>query len=555
MDADTAAESFGLYGAYTGYGQEFKQGFLFPQAMTKDEPVKLLELVGRSGVIYSDLVNNIGEFTCGVFNKSAQNVGKTFTVELIIWDPNDANAEPEVIATTQYTFKGYIVAVSSQDTNGNTGIATLTGGGTYHSGAKVTVTAPAVGGYTFLGWYKGSYAGENKLADTEEYTFNVSEDVELIAVYQPSTTGKLHVIGNTYTVNGGPLQTSKNDFDIPVGDIVALVYTGTDFLYWVNISDNIVSTSATYNFTMVGETTIRLITSRNEETQDSVYAVFLNAYSQVQSEGRVIDAEGAEILFPKNNPSKIGATFVKWVFEGTEDEATPETIAAKASSAAPVVKIVPFYTFSEEDVYMLTVKYRSGGTTADVTDYTGIQIEAGATKTIKVSDILEKVEGLNADDFSFWTLDGTNAASFADQYMVIATKGKTITLTAVFGEQKTPEPIVEILQVSTTMNGERYRVSPMMMYEVPAGYTVHESGFVRSTSGDFTEETLVIGAPNTKKIISSFVSSSAVYIVNVNSSTPDKVLYYKAFIIYERDGELFTLYSSMISGSWNSFSN
>ena len=553
MDANTAAESFGLFGKYSGYGTNYAEGFLFPQALTANEPVMLLELANLSGVTYNDMVKNIGEFICGVFNKSDDNLGKTFTVELVIWNP----ADPEmkyVISTTTYTFrKMYTLTLTSQDTDGNMNIAMLTGGGQFESGTEVTVTAPNdVAGFTFDGWYKDSYDPENKVAGTYAYTFTIEADTALVAVYKNNLSmGLLHVKGSTYKVNDGELQTSNNDFDIPIGDKVTLVYTGEDFLYWVNISDNIVSTSPTYNFTMVDETTLRLITSRNMEQNASAYAVFLNAYSQVQSEGRVTDAQGAEELFPKNNPSKIGVTFEKWVFEGTDEEATPDSIAARIAVPAPVVKIVPKYKAPEE-TYTLTVKYRNNGTEGDVEGYTELAIVSGKTKTITLSTIIDKVSGLDAESFSYWTLDGTTPVSFdKTEYMVVATKGKTITLTAVFGEEKEPEPIVRIEQMTATMNGEKYRVSTMMRYEVPEGYIVHESGFVRSTSGEFTDETLVIGAENTKKHISNFTVQSAVYVLNINFTDPGKVVYYKAYIIYEKDGQLFTQYSAMESGSYN----
>ena len=556
MDANTAAESFGLYGAYSGYGQDFAQGFLFPQALTANEPVMLLALANLEGVTYNDVVNNIGEFTCGIWNESAANVGKTFTVELVIWDPADPDTK-YVIATTQYTFKAICtVTLTSQDTDGNQNIAMLTGGGAFESGTEITVTAPNdVAGYTFDGWYNGSYATGNKVTGTYSYTFTVTEDVNLVAVYKNNQTmGMLHVTGSTYTVNGGELQTSNNDFDIPVADRVSVVYTGEDFLYWVNKSNNIVSTSPTYHFTMVGETWIRLITSRNAEQNASVYVVFLNAYSQTQSEGRVRDAIDADELFPKTNPSKIGVEFEKWVFEGTDEEATPDSIAAKAAVPAPVVKVVPKYK-ETEDTYTLTVRFKNGGTAADV-DGMHFTVTAGQTKIIRLSSILAAVEGLTAEDFSFWTLDGTTPVSFKrTEYTVIATKDQTITLTAVFGEEVTPEPIVRIEQMTATMNGEKYRVSTMMRYEVPKGYTVHESGFVRSTSGTFTEDELVIGAPNTKKHISNFTSQDAIYVLNINFSNPDKVVYYRAYVIYEKDGELFTLYSPMVSGSYNQLTN
>lgn len=105
--------------------------------------------------------------------------------------------------------------------------------------------------------------------------------------------------------------------------------------------------------------------------------------------------------------------------------------------------------------------------------------------------------------------------------------------------------------MTATMNGEKYRVSTMMRYEVPEGYTVHESGFVRSTSGTFTEDELEIGAPNTKKHISNFTGQDAIYVLNINFTDPGKVVYYKAYVIYEKDGELFTVYSQMVSGSYN----
>ena len=58
MDDDTAAESFGLYGEYDGYGQHFAQGFLFPNAMTADVPVQLLEMLDLTGVTYNDVVKH-----------------------------------------------------------------------------------------------------------------------------------------------------------------------------------------------------------------------------------------------------------------------------------------------------------------------------------------------------------------------------------------------------------------------------------------------------------------------------------------------------------------
>ena len=563
MDADTAAESFGLYGAYSGYGQDFAQGFLFPQALTANEPVNLLALAGVSGVTYNDVVNNIGEFTCGVWNESAENIGKTITVELIIWDPNNSEAEPAVIATTSYKFEGLTLELESQDTDGNTGVATLSGGGEdLVPGAEITVTAPAAGGFSFLGWYKDSYSAANLVSAEAEYTFTLTEDTKLIAVYQAVSTGMLHVKGNQYTVDDSALQTSSNDFDKPIGAKVTLTYTGEDFLYWVNFSGNIVSTSPTYNFVMVGETTIRLVTSRNLETQASVYVVFLNAYNQVLTAQRVMDAEGAEAAFPKSIPGKMGGTFEKWVFEGTTTEATPDSIAAKASATEDVVvKVVPLYTVSDEDVYTLNVKVRSGGTVTDVEGYTGLIYKAGKQKDIKVS-VIAGIVGLNPEDFSFWSLDGgETAVSFNKTLLtVVAAKGQTVDLVLVFGEEKAEEPAVAVTQMyaSQFVNDEgvtKYKVSATMRFYVPEGCTVQKSGFIVSTNEYYAShpDELVLGASNAKPHVSDIIGNEGIYSFNGNLSNPGKVVYLRAFISYtDPDGAVFTLYTEMYQGSYNS---
>lgn len=568
FDQDVPAKSIGFYGKYGENGEQ-ERAFLNPAPIAKGTTIPLIrtllpELLGDANADYLTLAfvaNTVKAFDCGIFNLSQENLnsGLKVTVSLESWTKGTEHTTDtaHVYASGEYkpATPICIVQTTSKDTRGNEVIATLTGGGQYPSGTTVTVKAPNdVTGYTFLGWYKGSYANENKVADMYEHSFDVTENVNLIAVYANNAAlGKLHVKGSTYTVNGGDEQTSSSDFDIPVGDKVTLAYSGDGFLYWVNASNNIVSTGSTYNFTMVGETTIKLITSTDQEDHPSVYVVFLNAYSQVLSEGSAIDKEGVETIIPSNTPSKIGATFEKWVFEGTEEKATIDAILAKAAKPAPVVKVVPFYTTSAEDVYTLTVKYKNGDTVDSVEGYTGLQIKAGMKKVIQLSSIVAAVEGLSADKFSYWSLDGTNAISYnKTQFTALATAGKDITLTAVFDGPKTPEPIVTILQMTASRNGEKYRVSTMMMYEVPEGCTVLESGFVRSTTeGEFTEEQLVIGAPNTKKHITRFTDPSAMYTLNLNFSSPSKVVYYRAYIIYEKNGELITQYSSMVSGSYS----
>ncbi len=552
FSSDLAAESFGLYGAYGSYDK----AFLFPTG-TGTAPIPLLATAGLSGVTYGDLLESVNPFTCGVFNLSGENVGETMNVKLVLSNPEDPS-ESYVLVEKEYVFGAptqlvgpYTVALTSTDTNGHTGIANLTGGGRFMNGEQITVTAPSVEGYRFIGWYRESYSSDGPISDNPSYTFTVGEDVSLVAVYDVvAVKGLLHVKGNAYKVNDGELQTSHNDFDIEIGASTVLSYTGEDFLYWVNISGNIVSTSPTYNFTMVNETTLKLISSRNDETSPSVYVVFKNAFEQTLNEGRVIDLFDAEALFPKTNPSKMTLVFDKWVFEDTGDEATADSIAARADASAPVVIVVPKYIESE-NTYTVIVKTRSGGTDTVVEDL-AVEVPISSSKSIKLSDIVS-VTGLSADNFSCWMLNDLGIVSYDPaQYTVTGKAGDTVTLTAVFDGKADPEPTIAITQFYSSMNGEKYRISAVLSYYLPEGYTAHKSGFVRSTSGSFAEADLVIGAENTKTHETPFTTFSAIYNLGLNTKDAEKTFYFRAYVIYEYGGEIITLYSPMVVGSYSS---
>ena len=101
LNRDVKAESFGLYGAYNGYGQELKVGFLFPTDLKEGDTVNLLSMAGYSGstgVTYNDIVNVIQSFTCGVWNTSTDNIGKTIKVGLFHVGVVDDNGIVKVTA-------------------------------------------------------------------------------------------------------------------------------------------------------------------------------------------------------------------------------------------------------------------------------------------------------------------------------------------------------------------------------------------------------------------------------------------------------------------------
>jgi len=89
-----------------------------------------------------------------------------------------------------FTLKTFEVTVTAEPEEGGV----VDGGGTYDCGSEVTVVATAADCYDFDGWF----VGETLVSEDAEYTFTVTEDVDLVAVF----TIKTYVVTSTAGENG-----------------------------------------------------------------------------------------------------------------------------------------------------------------------------------------------------------------------------------------------------------------------------------------------------------------------------------------------------------------
>ncbi len=580
------AGSFGLYGAYGA----FDVAFVSPIGVEADQEVNLIATLLQDTLSYRTVKNGISPFTCGVYNLDEANIGKTMTVELVIWKDGE---EELVIATQDYTFGDptevhydSVVTLTSRTMADPTSVVTIPAPegvdlGKVPYGTQLTVVAPEVDNYTFVGWYKlvdGELSGET-LCENAEYTFVVTEDIDLVAVYEAVTgTGKLHVYGDNYVVFDGfnsisnedvPVQESGlSDFDVAIGTTNAYVeYLGEDFLYWVNISNNIVSTTAKYTFTMVGDTTLKLITTTDLETDPSVYVYIMNAYKQVQGQGRAASTSELTALFPKTNPTLMGGTFAGWTAkeangswtEVMEGEMTlaefAEAIMGHASEENVIVKITPNYTFNADDVYTLTVYYQNGEWEPVAIEELSGTYPANATKTIKVSDILKYVEGIDEAGFSYWMFNGV-IDSYDTKCSFKYPAGEAVELVAVFNVDTEPEATLSIAKMFATKDGDNHKISTMLRWFVPEDCTVHKVGFVYTTNSQYgTDAYLMLdsGISEVKTNNSGLTGKSGFFTLNLNAKTDaSKVVYIRAFIQYtDGEGNIQTIYTPIQSGSYN----
>ena len=434
----------------------------------------------------------------------------------------------------------FTVMVTSRTTGSDSPVANVAGGGsdiTYAVGIKVT--ASAISGYKFVGWFVNEYTGTPYSTDLT-CKVKPTDDWTMIAVYEPISGGvfALEVSASKFTVNGGATQRSYLLEKMPVGTQVTVVFKGSEnFLYWVNESGKVVSTSKTYTFSMGSATTLKAVYAEKEEHQAMV--VFISHTQQVISSKGYTDTQ--EIQFPEP-PIKMGATFVRWSM--TEAEIR----AAMATTTTGIIVVEPVYEFSAGS-YTVTVNYPNDETAT----YTAT---VGKITTVTAKSIDGKV-------FKCWK-NGDTVLGYTET-LKIAPRGD-LTLTAEYVDAGTTVdrlPVIALTEISASQQGAKYAVSFTATRSVPDGYTVTEQGILVNTNSRYgqsdaldamkldangakPDDTFILKATNT--------DATGVTVLNGTVSAADRTVYGRAYmILHDSSGAMVYVYSdTILSGSYNS---
>ena len=434
----------------------------------------------------------------------------------------------------------FTVMVTSRTTGSNSPVANVTGGGsdiTYAVGTKVT--ASAISGYNFVGWFVNEYTGTPYSTDLA-CEVKPTADCTMIAVYEPISGGvfALEVSASKFTVNGGATQRSYLLEKMPVGTQVTVVFKGSEnFLYWVNESGKVVSTSKTYAFSMGSATTLKAVYAEKEENQAMV--VFISHTQQVISSKSYTDTQ--EIQFPEP-PIKMGATFVRWSM--TEAEIR----AAMATTATGIIVVEPVYEFNAGS-YTVTVNYPNDET-------------ATYTATVgKITPVTAK--SIDGKVFKCWK-NGDTVLGYTET-LKIAPRGD-LTLTAEYVDAGTTVdrlPVIALTEISASQQGAKYAVSFTATRSVPDGYTVTEQGVLVSTDSRYGEagalDAMKLDADgdepdNTKSLKATNTDATGVTVLNGIVSAADRTVYGRAYMILrDSSGTMVYVYSdTILSGSYNS---
>lgn len=493
-------------------------------------------------------VNHIKE-ACGLSNLSLANCNIWIekTIENVVY-ANMAQAKD----LDRITYK---VSVTSRvdGTDGSDTVATLTGGGVYGFGEYVTVTAPQKAGFTFKGWYKnaGEVIDANKQSNKLEYSFIAESEVNLVAVYEANEDISLKVYGdgNAYSVNGTTQTSNTFTQSFKAGSSITVEYVGSgDFVYWKNESDNIVSVSKEYTFTLVSATSLTAVAISSDKgsqgSYNSALIEFVSDYGQIIQATTWKSNDSSDKVFPKA-PSKIGGTFEYWSIDGVK-KATPENILSAIDGRKTRITVSPVYK-DITTTYSVTIKYPSNLEKADV-----------VYRNQKLGDKLTvTADSIEGKEFAYWSGDaqGTTKLSYSPSYFIVVSKDTT--LYPIYSDVKVEEESTVVITniYKNTVDGNN-RLCFEVTRSIPAKYELLEQGVIYSVSDTYAsdEPAMVIGAGSVYKFVSADTSNNGVFIANMNVTGHEgSKLYVKGYAIVKNTetGNTETIYTYMAAKSYN----
>lgn len=432
----------------------------------------------------------------------------------------------------------FTVKVTSRTTGSDSPVANVAGGGsniTYAQGTKVT--ASAISGYKFVGWFVNEYTGTPYSTDLA-CEVKPTADCTMIAVYEPISGGKfwLTVTASEFTVNGGAVQDSYLYEQFAVGASVTVNFTGSEnFLYWVNASNKVVSTDKSYTFIMGSETTLKAVYGKARQNQATV--VFISHSDQIISSKAYTTSDTIQFPVP---PIKMGCTFTGWSM--TEAE-----IRAAMANNSGIIQVRALYT-EPSIACKVTVIYPDGIGNEVVNAVVGKAVNVTA----------KDIEGKT---FSYWTDDKGTVLGYT-KTLKLAPSGD-MTVKAVYDEAAEAKPVISMTAIDASAGNGYWVVSFTATRAVPAGYEMVKQGILYSLdsryAGEAGKDYLKLTADGTVpegvyEYSGTDQALNGVTRFNGKVGTADTTLYGRGYMILKNSaGEVLYVYAdTILSGSYNS---
>lgn len=450
-------------------------------------------------------------------------------------DTDVATAFDKLLAASTVGADGLIkadhnIVISFADAGAPRGIAS--GNGWYANGDTVTLKVTPSVGYIFRKWTKDT-AGNTSVETESTYTFTLGADSP-DAYYAWLDEEKYTV--TCESTEGGTCTTSTSDGKYVYGQkatVTATASDGYEFVGWKDIYGTTVSTDAVYNFTVIGDATLKpeFVKVKTDEGADIAYVTvsFYHQSGKLLDSQKVVSGEG-KITTTVNAPTKVGFDFLGW--------------SAKASGAT-AEDVVDFETATFSENTSLYPVFKAQDITYTLT--VGLQTEQKAPQS-SVTVTADPIEG---KQFVGWKDANGNIVSYDSTYTFIIT-GDT-TLEAYYEQadsEVVKEPTIIIAQPTYEDITGGYKMSFYFNYTVPEDCKLVDIGIIRK-KGDYAADgiTLETDGVSQYSVLSKLGREGQFYYTKSNYYGTGHTV--TGYMIYEKNGIRYTVYSDSIYGVKN----
>lgn len=450
-------------------------------------------------------------------------------------DTDVATAFDKLLAASTVGTGGLIkadhnIVISFADADAKRGIAS--GNGWYANGDTVTLKVTPSVGYIFSRWTQDK-AGNTSVGTESTYIFILGADSP-DAYYAWLDEVKYTV--TCKNTEGGTCSTDAEGGKYVYGQTAKVTATANDnyeFVGWKDSYGTTVSTDAVYNFTVIGDATLKpeFVKVKTEEGNEIAYVTvsFYHQSGKLLDSQKVVSGEG-KITNTVNAPTKVGFDFLGW--------------SAKASGAT-VEDVVDFETatFSENTSLYPVFKAQDITYTLKV----GSQTEQKAPQ----SSVTVTADPMEGKQFVGWKDANGNIVSYDSTYTFIIT-GDT-TLEAYYEQadsEVVKEPTIIIAQPTYEDITGGYKMSFYFNYTVPEDCKLVDIGIIRK-KGDYAADgiTLETDGISQYSVLSKLGSEGQFYYSKSNYYGTGHTV--TGYMIYEKNGIRYTVYSDSIYGVKN----
>lgn len=364
------------------------------------------------------------------------------------------------------------ISASAYPSNGGT----VSGGGTYNSGANCTLTATPNANNIFINWTENG----TPVSSNASYSFTVLGDRTLVANFQYQQPSTFTITASASPANGGTISGTGTYDQGATCTLSATPSYGYVFLRWTE-NGNQVSTNPTYSFTVNGNRTL----VANFQYDPPTYTINASANpsngGSISGAGTFIEGQVCTLTASPNS----GFAFLKWTENGTQ-VSTNSTYSFTVNSNRTLV--AHFQSQPSQYTVTLSANPNNGGSVSGGGTYNQGQtcnITANANPNYSFENWTENGTQVSANSTYSFTVTGnrTLVANFSYSptgYVINATaepsygglvsgagtynQGRTCTLIA------TPNPNYDF--VNWTEGGNVVSTSPTYSFTVNGNRTL-----------------------------------------------------------------------------------